>query len=407
MDWCRLTTVTSTAQQLYDDVEVTHSQLLGCSVPGLTFVFYRKTKLARGLGSTRRGEQPQSRLFVAHPARRYLAIRQLVAVAAALAISMLLVGVSSAQSVAERPPPLRLETKIPLGDIRGRLDHLAVDLARKRLFVAELANDSVGVIDLGARQLHHRIRGVRQPQGVGYVPITDTLYVASGGDGSVHLFRGQDFGPSGTIELGSDADNIRVDTQSTSVLVGYGKGSIVALDAITRTKQTTIQLSAHPEGFQLERGANQIFANIPNAQAIAVIDRGTHQQTDVWSTGDRRGNFAMALDEANQRVIAIFRDPPSLTVLAMKDGTLLAERDACGDADDVFIDANRKRIYVICGEGGIDVFEASPSYRRLARIATISGARTGLFIPQLDRLALAVPPSTCEAAGVWLYQTSP
>lgn len=42
---------------------------------------------------------------------------------------------------------LQLEAKIPLGDVAGRIDHLAVDLARGRLFVAELGNNSVGVVD--------------------------------------------------------------------------------------------------------------------------------------------------------------------------------------------------------------------------------------------------------------------
>lgn len=38
---------------------------------------------------------------------------------------------------------LVLEAKVPLGDVRGRIDHLGVDLARQRLFGAELGNDNV------------------------------------------------------------------------------------------------------------------------------------------------------------------------------------------------------------------------------------------------------------------------
>src|SRR5262245_7482700 len=75
--------------------------------------------------------------------------------------------------------PLALETKIPLGDVRGRIDHLAVDLNRKRLFVAELGNNSVGVIDLKERRVLRTILGLSEPQGVGYEPSADTLYVAN------------------------------------------------------------------------------------------------------------------------------------------------------------------------------------------------------------------------------------
>src|SRR5438132_10352684 len=92
---------------------------------------------------------------------------------------------------APMPAPLQLESKIPLGDVSGRIDHLAIDLARKRLFVAELGNDTVGVVDLNERKVRHVITGLKEPQGVGYVPSNDTLFVANAGDGSVMLFRGE------------------------------------------------------------------------------------------------------------------------------------------------------------------------------------------------------------------------
>src|SRR5438132_2246504 len=87
---------------------------------------------------------------------------------------------------------LVLEQKIPLGKVSGRIDHLAVDLDRQRLFVAELGNNSVGVVDLKERRVIANIAGLKEPQGVGYVPSTDTLYVANAGDGSVRLFQGPD-----------------------------------------------------------------------------------------------------------------------------------------------------------------------------------------------------------------------
>jgi YVTN family beta-propeller protein len=103
--------------------------------------------------------------------------------------------------------PLQLEAKIPLGNVRGRIDHMAVDLKRQRLFVAELGNDTVGVVDLVNRKLLQTIAGLKEPQGVGYEPSTDTLYVANAGDGSVRLFEGNEYKPKGRIELGNDADN--------------------------------------------------------------------------------------------------------------------------------------------------------------------------------------------------------
>ena len=80
---------------------------------------------------------------------------------------------ASAGSATEAPP-LQLEAKIPLGDVAGRIDHMAADVKRQRLFVAELGNDTVGVVDLVERKLLRQLTGLKEPQGVGYEPIRDT-----------------------------------------------------------------------------------------------------------------------------------------------------------------------------------------------------------------------------------------
>jgi hypothetical protein len=119
---------------------------------------------------------------------------------------------------------LQLQSKIPLGSVKGRIDHMAFDPMRKRLLIAELGNDSVGVVDLEANKTIHTIVGLAEPQGVGYAPTTDTVYVANARDGSVRLFRGGDYTPAGTIELGNDADNIRFDADANRLLIGTATG---------------------------------------------------------------------------------------------------------------------------------------------------------------------------------------
>ena len=93
-----------------------------------------------------------------------------------LALLLLSPLMAKAQTAAA---PLQLEAKIPLGPVSGRIDHLAIDLKRQRLSVAELGNDSVGVIDVANRKLISTMRGFQEPQGIGYEPSTDTLYIAN------------------------------------------------------------------------------------------------------------------------------------------------------------------------------------------------------------------------------------
>jgi hypothetical protein len=330
-----------------------------------------------------------------------------------LAVRILLVGVF----VATVPPrvaqtagsaPLQLLTKIPLGEVRGRIDHMAVDLARQRLFVAELGNDSVGVVDLRASQVSGRIRGLKEPQGVGYVDSTDTLYVASAGDGIVRLFRGKDLEEAGRIRLGEDADNIRIDSASNRVFVGYGEGALAILDAGEGWKVADIALHGHPESFRLESGGSRIFVNVPDAHAIEVADRQRGEVVARWTTGQAGENYPMALDEASRRVFVAFRKPATLAAFSMQDGAPVASAGACGDADDVFVDAKRHRVYASCGEGYLDAFEPeNGSFRRIAHLPTAPGARTSLFVPELDRLFLAVRAGAAERAAIWVYRPTP
>ncbi len=218
-------------------------------------------------------------------------------IAAALAGIMALAGTAGQASAQSADTgPLQLETKIPLGDVRGRIDHMAVDLKRQRLFVAELGNDSVGIVDLPNRKLISRIPGLKEPQGVGYEPSTDMLYVANAGDGSVRLFAGSDYKTAGRIELGGDADNIRVDTAAKRVLIGYGSGALAVIDPSTRGKVGDISLKAHPEAFQIDPDTSQIFVNVPDARGIAVVDRVSQKQIGEWPLADRGANFPMALE---------------------------------------------------------------------------------------------------------------
>ena len=320
-----------------------------------------------------------------------------------LGLSLGVIG-SAAQA---QQSPLELEVRIPLGKVKGRIDHLAVDLGRKHLFVAELENNSLGIVDLNNASLLHRITGLKEPQGIGYVPTVDRLFVASGGDGSLRLFRGGDFMAAEKMELGKDADNVRVDKDSKSVYVGYGAGALAVIDPASHAKIKDIALPAHPESFQISQDMQKAFVNLPNAGSIGVIDTHAGRLSQNWPTGNDHGNFAMALDEGGRHAIIVFRNPPKLSVRNMETGAPVAERSTCGDVDDVFFDSKRRRVYVTCGEGAIEVFDAGADYAPMARIATRPGARTSLFMAPLDRLAVAVRASATEPAAVWLYRPSP
>jgi DNA-binding beta-propeller fold protein YncE len=301
---------------------------------------------------------------------------------------------------------LRIEAKIPLGEVRGRIDHMAADINRRRLFIAELGNNTVGIIDLDQAKVLQVIGGLKEPQGVGYLPSTDTLYVANGGDGSLRLFQGPNYTANGRIDFGNDADNIRVDQSNQRVVVGYGAGALAVIDGAKANKIGEVRLPAHPEGFLLEPGAGLAYVNLPNARGIAVADLSSGKVTAIWPVGGASANFPMALNGDSNQVLAVFRNPPKLGVFDKRDGSIVRMVDTCGDSDDVFMDAKRHRVYVSCGAGMIDIFDAQ-TYERLSRIPTLSGARTSLFVPELDRLFLAVRAGGGNPAAIWVFGPAP
>jgi YVTN family beta-propeller protein len=303
--------------------------------------------------------------------------------------------------------PLVLETKIPLGQVSGRIDHLGIDVKRQRLFVAELGNNSLGVVDLATGKVLRTVAGLREPQGVAYVPFTDSVYVANAGDGSVHVLRGDDLAPIARIELGEDADNVRVDTQRNRVLVGYGNGALAVIDPATGTKAANIGLKGHPEGFQIVENGTKVFVNVPDARDIEVADLASEANRS-WPTQGAGSNFPMAIDRDAHRLLVVFRSPPTLMALSSEDGRVVAKIDTCGDADDVFVDPKRRRAYVSCGEGVVDVLEQREAqFRSLARVPTVSGARTSLFVTELDRMFVAVRAKSNEPAAIWVFRPAP
>lgn len=280
---------------------------------------------------------------------------------------------------------LRQEAAIALDDTGGRIDHLAIDLARRHLFIAELGNGTVDVVDLGTGKVIHRIDGLDEPQGIAYAPGPDLIAVAGGGDGALRLYAGQDFAPRGIIRLGDDADNVRLDPRNGHLIVGYGSGALAEIDPVRHNAIRTIPLPGHPESFRLD-GA-RVFINVPDAGRIVLADLDSGAVTGQWRPEKMAANFPMILDNAGH-VAVVFRHPARLVLYDAATGKPARDTATCGDADDLFFDRRRHRFYVSCGAGRIDVF-AAQDLSRLAQVDTRAGARTSLFVPELDRLFVA------------------
>ena len=303
-------------------------------------------------------------------------------------------------------PLLALVATIPLPDVKGRIDHLAVDVKGHRLFIAALGNDTVEVLDVGANRHAKSIPGFGEPQGLAYLPDSNRLYVANGSAGRVDVLDGGSLAPLQRIAKLDDADNVRYDSALRAVFVGYGRGALRIIHANSAELAADIPLSGHPESFQLERDGNRAFVNVPSAGQVAVVDRAKRAVIATWEVPEARENFPMALDEKGRRLFVGTRAPGMMLVYDTDSGEVIAKLKIGADTDDIFFDSGRNRVYVICGEGRIDIFQAESRdrYTSEGSIQTAPRARTGLFVPEDGKLYVAAPAVGAAAARVFVYQ---
>ena len=302
--------------------------------------------------------------------------------------------------------PLAFVRAIELPGVQGRIDHLAFDPASHRLYVAALGNNSVEVLDTAAGTHLKSLPGFREPQGIALLPDAKSVAVANGEGDGVQLIGAEDYRAGSMIRLGDDADNVRYDAAAKRVYVGFGSGALVAIDPVAATVLGQARLAGHPESFQLERGGQRVFVNVPTAQHVAVVDRGSMTVTATWPVTSAAANYPMALDEAGHRLFIGCRRPAKVLVFDLTTGKQSTSFDIVGDTDDLFYDAARKRLYVTGGEGYIDVVQdqGTNGFARVAHIPTAAGARTSLFVADQGRLYLAVPHRGSQRAEIRVFE---
>jgi len=305
--------------------------------------------------------------------------------------------------------PLVLTEAIPTPGVQGRFDHFGFD-GKNQLFVAAVGNNSVEVIDISARLRARSLPGIPHPQGVVYAAEAKKLFVASS-KGTLRIYDGGSFDLIKEIDFHGDVDNLRYDSATHRVYVGFGEDAMGAIGIVDATSNERLReeykLGAHPESFQLESAGPNIYVNLPDLKQIVVINRKTGAIT-YWAMSLEH-NFPMALDEANHRLFVVTHEPARMAVFDTNSGQSVAALPCVQDADDVYYDPARKRIYVPGGEGYISVFQQTDPdhYQILAKVPSTLGARTAGYFGKgrkgFDRFFLGVPARADHGAEIWIY----
>ncbi|PWU02516.1 MAG: hypothetical protein C5B52_05340 [Bacteroidetes bacterium] len=300
---------------------------------------------------------------------------------------------------------LQLIKTITLPGVKGRIDHLDVDLKDQIVYVAALGNNTCKVVDIQNEKVVHTISGLDEPQGVAYIPQQHEIFIANGGNGDCYFYNADNFEKTGTIPLGSDADDVRYDSSDKKIFVGYGSGGIAIIDAVNHKQIADVKLPGHPESFQIDKSLKRLFVNVPDAKTVAVIDLETNKLIAKWPNTKAEANFPMSLDSDRHIVFIGCRHPAKLIAKDGNTGNEIAVASLTGDSDDLYFDDQSKQIIASGGEGYISIFNTEgKAINQIANIKSRNGARTSLLISPIRVFVVAARSQSGNEAALLVYK---
>ena len=336
-----------------------------------------------------------------------------------VALSLSLASLLAAQSEQRDRECLRLIQTIPMPNVRGRLDHMDVDVEGKRLFVSGLENGSLEIVNLQEGKWSRSVPGFKKPQGIAYLATLNKLFVASGDDGMLRVFRGDTLALVDSIHLDLGPNRVVYDPDAKHLYVGYGGkdagkdfGEVGIVDPQSDKKIGDIQVAGHPSELLLDHAGNLLFILVSGANEIQVADTKTRQLVFTWPVSSQRPGSA-ALDEATGRLLIGTHTPPEMVVMNSQSGREVAALPTVDGMDGVYFDANLKRIYISGGRGTdvgfVYVYQQQNAdhYTQIRKIPTRAGAGTSFWCPKMHRYYVAAPANAGEDAAVLMYEPQP
>ena len=314
---------------------------------------------------------------------------------------------------------LHLVQTIPMPNVKGRIDHMDVDVKGKRLFVAGLENGSLEVVDLQTGKWLKSIPGFKKTQGVAYVPSLNKVFVASGDDGTLRVFRGDTLDLLDAIKLDLGPNRVAYDPHTQLLYVGYGGkdagkdyGEVGIIEAKTDKHVGDIRVEAHPSELLLDRSGKTLFVFVSIASKVQVVDTKKREVMSTWPVSSQR-NGDGALDERNHRLFIGTRTPPQMIAMDSQTGKEVTNLPTVEGMDGVYFDARLKRIYISGGRdydvGAIFVYQQKDAdrYETIGKIPTKSGAGTSFWSAELNRYYVAAPAHDKDEATILVFEPEP
>jgi hypothetical protein len=342
---------------------------------------------------------------------------------------IVIIGSVAIQTSAQEEQALRLVQTIQLPGVKGRLDHMGVDLEKLRLFVAAVTNNTLEVVDLGDGKVIKSLAGFKDTQDALFLGGDfNKLYVSSL-DGHLRVFQGESFWLVRDFKIEPDSNRLFYDRSTNLIYFGYG-GQNAGFDAYERLgilqpkagagydQLVADMIAPTPRPGHLAQMAMDdngiLLACDSRADRIYQFDTKKRELIKSWpARGDGAGD--MALDRSQHRLFVGTRTPPEMTVYDSLSGKEIQSLPGPETMDGVHYDAKLKRVYMTGGRwygtpeaspGWVYVYQQKDPdhYDLISKMKTRPGSGTSLFVPELNRFYVASQALGDQDAAILVYE---
>jgi len=327
-------------------------------------------------------------------------------------LSLAIIGGTAAQT---QNSSVRLIHTVTLPGYSGDFDHFAADFDRNRLLLAAEDHGTVEVFDLNTSAHLWTVTGFGNPHSILVRKGVPTVFITDSTKMNATIRDADTYAKKQTVNLTPGSDTAKYDKASNTLYVVTGgkdvdmkTANLEAVNPDTGAKLSSITFpDNHVEAMAFTADDPRLFINLTQTNKLAVVDRKSMKLLATWPVPPAQQNAMVAFDSAQHRLYVVCRSPGMVVAMNSDTGAVVDKQPAPLRADEVQYDPKSHRLYVPGGEGYMGIYDTSdPNHLKLAeKVTTAPGAKTGLLIPEMHRLFLAVSPGESKAtAQVLTYE---
>jgi DNA-binding beta-propeller fold protein YncE len=310
---------------------------------------------------------------------------------------------------------VKLIKSVDLVGYTGDFDHFAVDYERNRLLLAAEDHGTVEVFDLKTSAHLRTVKGFGNPHSILARKGVPTLFITDSEKQMSTIRNADTLDKEKTVTLTPGADTAKYDSTSNTLYVVTGgkdvdmkTANLEAVNPDTGDRKALLTFpDNHVEAMAFVEEDPRLFINLTQTNKLAVVDRRNMKVINVWPVPPAQQNAMVAFDQGQHRLYVVCRQPGMVVVMNSDTGAVVGTQPAPLRADEVQYDATSHRLYVPGGEGYMGIYDTGdPDHLKLVeKVPTAPGAKTGILLPSMHRLFLAVSPGESKAmAKVLTYE---